>query len=437
MNKNPRLLMFIFLSCFLLLLPGFYNNYWDVVAYNEYQGWQRGFDRFVVARLVKSRQDGLRSAGGLLGMGDVKYWKYNAESTAYQYNRYEQGINFDSYLAYKSFPGLQGTLFGIFDRVTDIAPRTNLVIFRASVVILSALTMATFLVWLAAEFGWLAASLTLAFIIASEWLTLLAGSLYWSLWAFYLPFVAVLFLLGNALANNEYPEKQLLWTVFITAWMKILFNGFEAITSAFIMITVPLMYFAIRDRWPVKLLTLRFTKLSLVLGLALAAGLIVLAIQIAIQSGGIAESYDYIMDTLNRRAIGRPEEYPEFADGMQASVWFVIWRYLTIPAISIHVFQKLWQVSFLHLNLLFSMATVMFLFIRKNLAHDAGFRKGLALMGATWFSILAPLSWLVIFKPTSYTHDAIFPFIWQMPFTLLGFAFCGYVVQQTIRVSKN
>jgi hypothetical protein len=56
------------------------------------------------------------------------------------------------------------------------------------------------------------------------------------------------------------------------------------------------------------------------------------------------------------------------------------------------------------------------------------FKSVQALLVATWYSISAPLSWLIIFKPTSIIHDAIFPIIWQMPFTLLGFALCGSVL---------
>jgi hypothetical protein len=143
------------------------------------------------------------------------------------------------------------------------------------------------------------------------------------------------------------------------------------------------------------------------------------------------------LDTLNRRAIGNPENYPDYADGMRASILFVIWRYLNIPAISVHIFHHLWQITFLHLNILFAIASAIFLFKNRTTMEVTTLKNGQALIATTWYSIIAPLSWLIIFKPTSYTHDAIFPIVWQMPFTLLGFAVCGYVLQNLFKSHLN
>ena len=52
-------------------------------------------------------------------------------------------------------------------------------------------------------------------------------------------------------------------------------------------------------------------------------------------------------------------------------------------------------------------------------------RRDLALILACWFSILAPLSWFVIFKAHSYSHLAINFIVWQMPFTFFGAAVAG------------
>lgn len=437
MSKDYRRLTLFFIGCIIILIPGFYNNQWNVVTYNNYQSWQDTFDRTIAARLVKSRQDGLRSAGGLLGLGDVKKWKFNVETTAHQYEIYEQGKNFNSYLAYKSFPGFQGLVFGIFDRLTNISPKTNLIIFRGAVVFISAVIIAGFSVWLAVEFGWLAALFMLTFVVLSEWMTLPAGSTYWNLWAFYLPLVTIIFLLEEAARKNKYQENRIYFAVFSTALIKILFNGFEAITSAFIMITVPLVYFAMRDNWKWSTFVLRMAKLGAVLTVVVLTGLVILGIQIAVHDHGFSASYTYLLDTLNRRAIGNPESYPEYADGMKASISFVVWRYLNIPAISVYLFQRLWQVTFLHLNILFAVASALF-FLKNRTGMDVTtLKNGKALIAATWYSIIAPLSWLIIFKPTSYTHDAIFPIVWQMPFTLLGFAICGYVFQNLFKLHLN
>ena len=55
-------------------------------------------------------------------------------------------------------------------------------------------------------------------------------------------------------------------------------------------------------------------------------------------------------------------------------------------------------------------------------------QQDIALILTTWFSILAPLSWFVIFKAHSYIHTHMSFLLWQMPFTLFGFAVFGAVV---------
>ncbi len=44
-------------------------------------------------------------------------------------------------------------------------------------------------------------------------------------------------------------------------------------------------------------------------------------------------------------------------------------------------------------------------------------------------SVLAPLSWFVIFKAHSYLHAHLNFIVWQLPFAILGFAMCGAILQ--------
>jgi hypothetical protein len=434
-KKSLKLILF-FIFGTILLIPGFYRDQWNVVTI-DYHNWQLGFDRTVIARLVQSRQDGILSAGALLGLGDVKKWKFDAETSSHQVEVYEKGEKFHSYLAYKSSPGLQGILFSIFDRITNFRPEVNITLFRGFVVALSATIMSFFAVLLAIEFGWLAAILVLLFIVFSEWMTLPAGSVYWNLWAFYLPFVAASFFLAKASHDKGYRSSKIHIIILITALIKILFNGFEAITSAFVMISVPFVYFAVRDQWGWKTFLANMVKLGVVLTLAVLVGLIILSIQIAAHDNNLSEPVTYIAETFQRRAIGNPEYYPEYAASMQVSVFAVIWNYLKIHALTIHVLQKSWQIMYWHLVVLFAVFSAFF-FLKNRLSWGSKqANTGRALLIATWYSISAPLSWLIIFKPTSIIHDAIFPIIWQMPFTLLGFALCGFVLSDSLPLAER
>jgi len=60
-------------------------------------------------------------------------------------------------------------------------------------------------------------------------------------------------------------------------------------------------------------------------------------------------------------------------------------------------------------------------------------RRDSALVCATWLSLLAPLSWIVIFKAHSFVHAGINFILWQMPFTFFGFALCGVACRNVFR----
>jgi hypothetical protein len=66
---------------------------------------------------------------------------------------------------------------------------------------------------------------------------------------------------------------------------------------------------------------------------------------------------------------------------------------------------------------------------RGSAPHD---RSVPALIMASWFSILAPLSWFVVFKAHSYSHLELNFIVWQMPFTFFGAAITGLAVRNGI-----
>src|SRR5512141_535777 len=86
----------------LVLLPNFYRNHGAVVDSAYYTDWQTRYDRLIVARLVKTRQDGFFSAGGLMGLGDVTEIGYESRTNRHQFNTYFNNEKFETYYVYKS-----------------------------------------------------------------------------------------------------------------------------------------------------------------------------------------------------------------------------------------------------------------------------------------------------------------------------------------------
>jgi hypothetical protein len=426
MNKKFLVYILILLGGTALLTTSFYDNGWGVVESSYYKIWEGNSERVIVARLAKSQQDGIFSAAGLLGLANTPDgWNFEIEP---QYEIYENGIRVDFYLVYKSHPGIQGFILGWFDSLTNFSPSQNLVIIRVAVSILSALTIAIFCAYLAGEYGWLSAVLVLLFSATSEWMVLPASNSYWNLWAFFLPFVANILLLQKETEDNSRSAIRLYAVSFTTILIKVLVTGFEMITTTLVITTVPVLYYAILRKWTWKKLLERMSTLSVVLLAATAAGMAALVIQISINDASIKSSYRYIMDTLDRRAFGNPDEYRgAYKESLQVSLLTVIKTYLNINAFNTQTAPLPWQFSYWKLIVLFAIFTIIFI-TKHRLLNNYSPPKGMALIISTWYSIAAPLSWFIIFKPTSYIHPHKFPMAWQMPFILLGLALCGFVI---------
>lgn len=431
MNRRfkPTFLLFL-LGGTIFLTFSFYNNNWNVVEPSYYRQWERTYERVVIARIATSEQTGIWTGGGLLGLANVHMWDFDADR---QYTIYESREKIDYYLAYKSHPGFQGIVFSVLDLVTPFTPSQNIVGIRLISALLTAFTLALFCAWLAIEFGWLGATFVMLFSAFSEWMILPASNSYWSLWALYLPFITGILILNKFSKSGIYSRKIYI-SLFIAALVKVLFTGFEMITTAWIMATVPFVYYAITGKWTWKAAAGRLVLLGIVLLAATLVGLAILSVQIAANDGDIFMAYEHILDRLNRRALGDPGKYSgQHAESLRVSVFTVIKTYLYMNAFNTKSPPQPWQVPYWMLIAIFAFFTIIFILIYKYRHRSAMSLRGLALVIATWFSITAPLSWYIIFKPTSYIHTFLFPMAWQMPFVLMGFALSGYVIQSLFK----
>ncbi len=165
------------------------------------------------------------------------------------------------------------------------------------------------------------------------------------------------------------------------------------------------------------------------------SGLLVLVIQIAWNDGTLESSFNYISKTLDRRAFGDPNDHrgQSYDESLQASDLSVITTYLKINAFNSQAPTRIWQRSYWEIIVFFAFCTILFFARNRSLKRREEYRKGVALIGATWYSIAAPVSWYIIFTATSYIHTFLFSMAWQMPFVLIGFALCGFVIQDLFK----
>jgi|APSaa5957512622_1039677.scaffolds.fasta_scaffold38560_1 hypothetical protein len=338
-----------------LLGSGFYNNSRKSIQPEFYEHWQEVFEFLVVGRLNLSQQEGIWSAGGLLVLGNADEFDFRSKVINYQYEAYKKNEAFERYWVYKSTSGFVGVLLSIVDKGTNFLPGFNLKLFRIGVSLFNGVIFSLMLLWFYQEFGWLAAFLNFLLISFSPWLTLAGGNIYWQLWVFYLPFVVLLFWLKHLSDNEkEYPCWKISVSVSALVLLKILLTGFEFITTFLLMTTVPFVFYALKDKWKLRIFIRGAIKVSLGLLSAVLAGFFILVSQLSLVEGSFLSAFRYLFHTFGRRSFGDGQAYQEpYASAIRANFFDVLKTYLQGPAFSVTSFSQnsirvpSWETSYL------------------------------------------------------------------------------------------
>ena len=424
-----------------LLFFGFFSNTWRVADQNWFATHQKDTEAHIMGRMVKSRQDGIFSAGGLNGWGTAK--STDAEwipSTALgpQYTAYLYELSFEKFSTYNSQPGGQGMIFSLLDRLIPLSPESKLRLFYVLTALLSAIALTAIIGWFYEEFSGWVAIFVIGSAVLSQWLTVFGKNLWWSLWAFYLPMIVVMYFLKH---YRETLDRQLIRfgiVIFIAVSIKCFINGYEYITTTLVMMMVPFVYYVILDKWSRQQCAKWTLAAGLGSGVAIFLSFIMLCFQIGAAKDGFMDGVEHIVWSFGKRTYANAEDYPPvYAASLEAGTIGVVITYMNgiffdlnnyLSQANSFVSNSVLKIRYYYLTVLFGVMSAL-LFWRSNKEILAERRPHyIALIWTTWFSILAPLSWHVIFKAHSYIHTHMSFLLWQMPFTLFGFAVFGSAI---------
>ena len=427
-----------------LLFFGFLFNLWHVAEQQWFDTHQRDTESLIVGRMVKSRQDGIFSVGGLTGAGiaDIQQKWITSNQIDNQYSAYLNKHSFDKFSPYMSQTGGQGIIFSLLDRLIPLSPQIKLWSFYVLTALLSAIALTAIVGWFYEEFGGWVAICVVGSAVLSQWLTVFGKNLWWSLWAFYLPMIVVLCLLKRHRipSNRQFIRFGIL--IFISVLVKCFINGFEYITTTLIMMVTPCIYYAVLDKWSRH----QYLKWALAAvggsSVAIFFSLIMLCFQIGAAKDGFMDGVAHVIYSFGKRTHGEAGGFPEvYAASLDAGTIAVVVTYLNgiffdlnnyLSQSNPFVSNFLLKIRYVYLIVLFIvMSALLFLRSRKMMAEQR--RQNIALIWTTWFSILAPLSWYVIFKAHSYIHTHMSFLLWQMPFVFFGFAVFGATVMAWIK----
>ena len=428
-----------------LLFIGFKSNKLHVAEQQWFDNFQVGIDGLIIGRMVKSHRDGIFSSGGLPGYAmPVKPLKIeDAELPYFQYKIYMQGLKFGNYQTYESHIGGQGMLFSFLNNLLEnVAPEKRLNIFYSLNSLLAALAITLVIAWFYQEFGLVAGLFVLVSAVFSQWLLVFGRLLWWSFWSFYLPMIVLMYYLKNNMPASKSQYIKFATIVFVVVLVKCLFAGYEYMTTALIMMVVPFVYFGVANRISVG----GYFKgaVAAIIGslIAILLTFSILCFQISTVEGSFLNGVNHIIYSYEKRTYADPEDTPaDYAATVEASRIGLVYNYMNGTFFDVNNYIKtsnsflsnyLFKIKYLYLIFLFFVLSVFLCLYKGKYSPVSGDRSSLALVLATWFSILAPLSWYIVFKAHSYAHQHLNCVVWQMPFTFFGFAVSGLAVKNVM-----
>ena len=434
----------------LLLFFGFYTNLWRVAEQQWFDNHQKDTESHIMGRMVKSSQDGIFSAGGLNGWGTAKStdaeWIPPTERTP-QYTAYLHKLSFEKFSTYNSQPGGQGMVFSLFDRLIPFSPQIKLQIFYVLTALLSAIALTFIIDWFYEEFGLLSALFVIVSAVLSQWLTVFGKNLWWSLWAFYLPMIVVLHFLKRHRVPEDRQFIKFGILIFIAVSIKCFINGYEYITTTLIMMMTPCIYYAILDKWSRnECMKLAFAA-GIGTGVAVFLSMLMLCFQIGAVKDGFIDGIEHVIWSFGKRTYASPEDYPPvYAASLEAGTIGVVITYMNgvffdlnnyLSASNSFVSKFLLKIRYYYLIIFFiAMSGLLYFRNNKKMVTERS-QHYIALIWTMWFSILAPLSWFIIFKAHSYIHTHMSFLLWQMPFTFFGFAVFGSAIIEWTKKTES
>ena len=426
----------------IILYCGFSSNRWRVAGDYFFLTHRRTMETFIVGRLVKSRHDGILSAGGLTGLvtpTPARGLPFAPRTTAFQYEAYNKGARFRGYGPYYSQVGGQAMLFSLLDRLMRGPPEARLRRFHIVTSLLSALTLALIALWFSLEFGLCVAAFALASMFLSQWLVVFGANLWWCTWAFFLPMLALMYLLRAQEARSRYHFAAVGTCAFTAVLVKCFLNGYEYITTTLVMMCVPLFYYGCKNRMGIRHFTKGFIRSVGASFLAIFLSVGILCLQVAWVTGSTWSGVEHVVHALRKRTHADSKDLPgAYAAGLEATTGDVVRTYLngTFADLGRRGLQgrlaprrELLNVRYGELIVIFAAVSLFVVWRDWRDTASRVKRRNIALVFATWVSILAPLSWFVLFKAHSFIHVHMNYIVWQMPFTIFGFAVCGVALQ--------
>lgn len=433
-NKLSKSTLFLFIS-FLSLFLNYSVNLFKVASFEDFYNFDKFSEAFVMGKLARSKSKGIFTDGGLTG---YNYNKDSVNEASILENEYPMQLEYfleerplpPDYKTYESQTGGQALMYSVVDEVLPLDSRINFRIFKLINAFLVALSFTMFIGWAYRNFGIMSSFILLILIIVSPWLVSFGHNLWWALWSFYLPFLALLLLLEKRNKGKSISNRKLFFYVFLMVFLKSFFTGFEFISTTLLMIICPVVYYYFIECRSLKEFILFSLKIGITAVIAVVTEMVLLIMQIRVLKGSLSAGIDYIIKTYTRRVEFNGDG--DFKGLEQPALFETISQYLQGNAFNIGFADSQFHFVFLILTIVI-LGSVLVVLSKKK----ADRRMIKALVLTTAFSVLCPLSWFIIFKQHAAVHLHLDYIVWYMPFLLFGYLIIGQSVSMIFNQIKK
>lgn len=423
---------------FLILFLSFTFNIFHI-AHPDYSRFDRGDEGYVMGRIIASEVEGLFSYGGL--PCNYVYYRYlpdengnpvttevweaaggKQENLRRLPNEMVQGQMYDDYInnrkvidgyadVYMTQPSMMGNIYSIINIILPISNQYKLYLFRLINLFLTTLAFIFIIGWIKRNFGYKVGIIVFVLLLLSPWLMRFTHNLWWALWSFYIPFITMLLVLEK---KEKHPasisDNKVFLYLGIAMFVKFLFTGAEFISTTAIMAVCPVIYYSIKTQLKLKDGILFFIKSSFSVILGAIAGFLFLFTQIKLYKGTWQAGLDHLIFSFTKRS----------AANLDISTWEVLKTYLTDQSVfSWHFFPYITFGFGIFILIAITFSIIVAYNDKKKESKLTTLHAALIITAA--ISVLAPLSWIIIFVQHAHTHPAFDYITWYMPFCIYAF----------------
>lgn len=458
MQKGQKILFFIF---FIFLTLNFYNNPFKVLPDEQFKDLDIFCESLLYGRLAKSQKDGVFSEAGLLGViydenslpenlkghvpDSLKEMRiYRIREFAINTSMHQQLDYYltktedipDGYALYLSQIGGQGFVLSFFDKILPFDNNIKFKFFKLINAALCALCLILFMLWAYRNWGIISIVIYFVLILFSPWLVFFGNSLFWVLWAFYIPFLTMLFLLYKKHMNPKSISNRQIWIfLYLSVLIKCFFNGFEFFTTSFACIFCPILYYFLLERKSIKEFIIFSLKTGMIIFSALITQTLILVMQLTYVKGNLISALNYLSYTFIRRASFSYYENDDY--GVIGSIKFIFAKYLQGNAFGLKLFNlENFNIFFIALFSIIVLSGII-IYLHTIFKKRDQYLKNKALLITTAFSFICPASWFIIFREHSYFHRHLDFIVWYIPFLLYGFLVIGVGCSCIISILKK